>query len=248
MHPFFAALSFLTKIPIPRQNKITGDNLVKSSAYFPLVGTVLGGLLYLLLQLLSIIFSGNAPLIAALLLVWWIFLTGALHLDGLADTFDGLVGGRTKEDRLQIMKDSATGSFGLIAVVSVLLLKYTFLQSLQNEHLLAALFYSPLLSRWSMVVLMYFTPYAKKTDSLGKPFVEQIQRKQLLSATMLTIAAGLFFPFIFFLILLPSIILLTALFRHFFIKKIGGITGDCLGAANELLELAVLFLLLLPLP
>lgn len=246
MHPFLAALAFLTKIPVPGQNKITRDNLVKSSAYFPLVGAVLGGLLWLFSHFLNCLIDGAAPPIAALLLALWVFFTGALHLDGLADTFDGLAGGATREDRLRIMKDSSTGSFGLVAVVLVLLLKFSFLQTLQGERLAAALFYSPLLSRWSMVILMFFTPYAKKTESLGKPFVEQIEREQLVMATALAIAAGLFYPCTFFLVLLPSILLLIILFRRLFLQKLGGITGDCLGATNELLELAVLFLLLLP--
>lgn len=246
MHPFFAALAFLTKIPVPGQNKITGDNLVKSSSYFPLVGAILGGLLYLFSRLISIYFAGKTSLLAALLLILWVFLTGALHLDGLADTFDGLAGGRTKEDRLRIMKDSSTGSFGLVAVVLVLLLKFTCLQSLQDEHLTAALFYSPLLSRWSMVTLMSFTPYAKKKESLGKPFVERIEKEQLILATALTAAAGSIYPRTFFLILLPPVLLFVFLLRRFFLQKLDGITGDCLGAANELLEAAVLLLLLLP--
>ena len=246
MHPFFAALAFLTKIPIPGQNKITGDNLVKSSSYFPLVGAILGGLLYLFSRLIFIFFAGKTLLTAALLLILWVFLTGALHLDGLADTFDGLAGGRTKEDRLQIMKDSSTGSFGLVAVILLLLLKFTCLQSLRGEHLTAALFYSPLLSRWSMVTLMFFTPYAKKKESLGKPFVEQMGKKQLILATALTAAAGFIYPCTFFLILLPPILLFTLLLRQLFLQKLNGITGDCLGAANELLEAAVLLLLLIP--
>ncbi|MGI6307569.1 MAG: adenosylcobinamide-GDP ribazoletransferase [Dethiobacteria bacterium] len=246
MHPFLAALAFLTKIPVPGQNRITLDNLVRSSAYFPLVGAILGGILWLFSQFLNYLFGGAALPAAALLLTLWIFFTGALHLDGLADTFDGMAGGTTKEDRLRIMKDSSTGSFGLVAVVLVLLLKFSFLQHLQGERLTAALLYSPLLSRWSMVLLMYFTPYAKKTASLGKPFVEQIGKKQLAMASALTIAAGFLYPMTFFLTLLLPILLLVALFRRFFLQKIDGITGDCLGATNELLELAVLFLLLLP--
>ena len=246
MHPFFAALTFLTKIPVPGPNKITTDSLVRGSAYYPLVGALLGGILWLFSYLLRFL-CGHASLpAAALLLTLWVFLTGALHLDGLADTFDGLAGGLTKEDRLRIMQDSSAGSFGVIAIVLTLLLKFSFLQQLPGERLLPALLYSPLLSRWSMVVLMYFTPYARKTQSLGKPFVELIGKKQLALSSALTVAAGFLYPQIFFLTLLLPVILLTALLRWFFLQKIGGITGDCLGATNELLEIAVLFLLLLP--
>lgn len=246
MHPFFAALTFLTKIPVPGQNRITTDNLFRGSGYFPLVGALLGGILGLFSYFLEVLFGHTSLPAAALLLTLWVFLTGALHLDGLADTFDGLAGGATKEDRLRIMKDSSTGSFALVAVVLLLLLKFCFLQQLQGERLLIALFYSPLLSRWSMVVLMYFTPYARETASLGKPFVELTGKKELALASALTIAAGFLYPMTFFLTLLLPVILLIALLRWLFLKKIEGITGDCLGAANELLELAVLFFLLLP--
>lgn len=247
MHPFFAAITFLTKIPVPGPKQITTDSLVRGSAYYPLVGALLGGILWLFTYLLNFLFGNTASLpAAALLLTLWVFLTGALHLDGLADTFDGLVGGLTKEDRLRIMQDSSAGSFGVVAVVLTLLLKFCFLQQLQGERLLIALLYSPLLSRWSMVVLMYFTPYARKTASLGKPFVELIGKNQLALASALTIATGFLYPQIFFLTLLLPVVLMTALLRWFFLQKIGGITGDCLGATNELLEMAVLFLLLLP--
>ncbi|NLJ56335.1 MAG: adenosylcobinamide-GDP ribazoletransferase [Firmicutes bacterium] len=246
MHPFLAALTFLTKIPVPGPNKITTDNLVRGSAYYPLVGALLGGILWVFSYLLSFLFGHASLPAAALLLTLWVFLTGALHLDGLADTFDGLAGGATKEDRLRIMQDSSAGSFGVVAVALMLLLKFSILQQLQGERLLVALLYSPLLSRWSMVVLMYFTPYARKTASLGKPFVELIGKNQLALASALTLAAGFLYPLTFFLTLLLPVLLLTALLRWFFLQKIGGITGDCLGATNELLEIAVLFLLLLP--
>lgn len=246
MHPFLAALSFLTKIPVPGHYRITSTGLVQGVAYFPLIGAILGGILWLFANLWHFLFGFPSLPAAALLLALWVFITGGLHLDGLADTFDGLAGGATREDRLRIMKDVATGSFGLVAVVLTLLLKFSFLYQLQGERLLIALLYSPLFSRWSMVILMYFTPYARETESLGKPFVEQAGGNQLAVATALAIAAGLFYPMTFFLTLLLPVLLLTFLLRRFFLQKIEGITGDCLGAANELIELAVLFLLLLP--
>jgi len=244
MNPFLAAIAFLTKIPVPGQGKITEDNLVQSSAYYPLVGLIMGVILWLFYNFLLCLPLSSASA-AALLLALWVGLTGALHLDGLADTFDGIGGGKTVEDRLRIMKDSSTGTFGLSSAVLLLLLKYSFLQQLEGESLRTALFYAPLLGRWSMVALMYFTPYARTDESLGKPFVEKIGKKQLAMATFFTLAAGIFHPLIFFLFLLPLAALFITFSRAFFLRRINGITGDCLGAVNELLELAVLFLLLL---
>ena len=243
--PLLIALQFLTRLPVRLWRLPDAGESGRSLLWYPLVGLLLGVALLLGQWLLG---GVSVWLQAALLLTLWVWLSGGLHLDGLADTFDGLAGGRTKEDRLRIMKDSSTGSFGLVAVVLALLLKFAFLQTLQGERLLAALFFSPLLSRWSMVVLMFFTPYARKTESLGKPFVEQIAGGQLILATVFTVAAGFFYPSTFFLVLVLPVLLFVFLLRQLFLQKLGGITGDCLGATNELLELAVLFLLLLPFP
>jgi adenosylcobinamide-GDP ribazoletransferase len=246
MNPFFAALAFLTKIPVPGQEKINEDALIKSSAYFPAVGMIMGGILLLSYNLLQYLFPFNPSITAVLLLALWVFLTGALHLDGLADTFDGIGGGITIEDRLRIMKDTHTGTFGMVAVILLLLLKYNFLFNLEGLKLAGALFFSPLLGRWAMVVLMYTTPYARKKESLGRPFIEKIGTNQLAVATVSTLAAGFLYPRFFFPFLLPLTVLSIAISRMFFLRKLGGITGDCLGTVNELIELAVLSCLALP--
>ena len=249
MNPFFAALTFLTKLPVPGQKKINEAALSKSPAYFPLVGAVVGGILLLAYALLQYIFPLNPSLTAILLLALWICLTGALHLDGLADTFDGIGGGTTTSERLRIMKDPHTGTFGMVAVIVILLLKYNLLFNLEGARLTSALFYAPLLSRWAMVILMYTTPYCRgkgSKDGLVKPFILKLNAHQLIIATISILAAGLLFPRLFFLLLLPLTVLGIILFRIYFLKKLGGITGDCLGAVNELLEFAILFCLTLP--
>lgn len=241
MNPFFAALAFLTNIPVPGQNKIDENLLGKSSAYFPAVGIIIGGILLFSAKLLQYILPLQPGITAALLLVLWVYLTGALHLDGLADTFDGIGGGTTVEERLRIMKDTHTGTFGMVAVILLLLLKYNFLLHLEGPKLTTALFYSPLLSRWGMVMVMNSTPYVGKKGSLGKLFMDKFTARYFTLATISTLAAGVFSPELFFLLLLPLTVLSTLALRSFFLKKLGGITGDCLGAVNELLELALLF-------
>ena len=250
-NPFFAALAFLTKIPVPGPEKISQNLLGKSYAYFPAVGAIIGILLLLAANLLHYLFPFHVSLRAVLLLTWWVFLTGALHLDGLADTFDGIGGGTTISDRLCIMRDPHTGTFGMVALILLLLLKYNFLLNLETGVKLApALFYSPLLSRWAMVVLLYTTPYSRAKEGqtgLVSPFMLNLNRRRLFIATASTLAAGIFYPRLFFLLLLPLTALVIVISRVFFLKKLGGITGDCLGAVNEVTELAVLFCLAIPL-
>ena len=197
-------------------------------------------------KFLHLLFPLNPSVAAILLLVLWVFLTGALHLDGLADTFDGIGGGASKSDRLRIMQDPYIGTFGLVALVLLLLLKYNLLANLEGVRLTSALFYSPLLSRWSMVVLMYTTPYSRKSEGLVKPFIAQPKSYRLLLATAITLAAGIFSPHLFFFFLLPITALAITVARAFFLNKLGGITGDCLGAINELIELTVLLCLIFP--
>jgi adenosylcobinamide-GDP ribazoletransferase len=246
MNPFFIALTFLTIIPVPGLKHIDENLLSKSSSYFPAVGAIIGGVLLLFCKLLHCLFPFRPSITAALLLVLWVLITGALHLDGLADTFDGVAGGITIEDRLRIMKDTHIGTFGVVAVILLLILKYNLLLNLEGLKLTAALFFSPILARWGLVVLMSTSPYAGKKESMGKLFMEKITPAYLAVATASILAASVLSPRLFFLFLLPLTLLSIVALRAFFLKKLGGITGDCLGAACELIELVLLFILSLP--
>lgn len=241
MHPVWAAFSFLTKIPTPGQAALTEDSLVGGTAFFPLVGMTFGVILYLFNLLAASLFSSTLPP-AALILALWVILSGSLHLDGLSDSFDGLGGGNSPEERLLIMKDTGTGTFGLAAVALLLLLKFSLLQNLiYTGSAGQALFLSPVLGRWSMTVLMVSTRYAGKKESLGRPFIEKIGLKHLITATLITLTAGIIFSTTVFL-LLPLTLLLVYILRLVYLNKIGGITGDTTGATCELVELfALLF-------
>ncbi len=246
MRAFLAAIAFMTQIPVPGQEHISEKNLVRAVAFFPLVGLIIG---------IILLFSGWAlpflfpvpPVNAALLLTLWVALTGAMHLDGLSDTFDGIGGGIDRQRRLRIMKDSGTGTFGMAAVFLLLLLKYSLLLGMEGQLLAAGLLLAPLLSRWSLVLLTCTTPYARENEGLGRPFIEKAGKKELAVATATAAAAGLLYSWFIFLFLLPAVVLATVGARLFFLRKLGGITGDCLGAVNELMELLVLLCIAAPL-
>jgi adenosylcobinamide-GDP ribazoletransferase len=232
------ALTFLTKVPWPWRGEADAPALARAMFWFPWVGALLGlvycGAWALLAHGLPL------PAAAALLLALTVALTGGLHLDGLADTADGLGGGRTPEARLAIMKDSRVGTFGVLSLIVVLVLKFAFFLSLKAPGETPALFLFPVVSRWGMVFLAYLAPYARPEGGLGQAMTSGLSGRVLAGATVsaaLLAAAALG---VRGLILLSAAGLAVWLLSRYFRRMLGGVTGDVLGAANELLEVLVL--------
>ena len=241
MKNFLIALQFLTRIPVGEYLK-DEKRLGKSMAYFPIVGLVLGGLLVLVNWGFSIIM---APLIAdALTIIALIILTGALHIDGFIDTIDGLAGGKTKKDILRIMKDSRVGAFGIIGIVSLIMLKLVLLHEMPLEIKRGTLLLFPVMGRWAMVVASSLSLYARKKGT-GKAFLDYCGRKELIVASLITLIITGGFLKILGLELFLFILALTLLLTRFISKRISGMTGDTLGAVNEIIEVGTLFILFL---
>jgi adenosylcobinamide-GDP ribazoletransferase len=235
---FPLALTFLTIFPWPRLKEVTPGDLARSLFWYPWVGALLG-LIYWGAGILLLRFF-LPPAAAALLLVLTVLLTRGLHLDGLADTVDGLGGGHTPEDRLAIMKDSRLGAFGGISLVLVLLLKFAFLQSALSLSQVRSLILFPLISRWGLVLLAGLAPYARPGGGLGQAVTEGATLPLIAGATALTlilsfVAGG--FPG---LIILGLAGLVVWGLSWFFWRTLGGITGDVYGAVCEILEVFVL--------
>lgn len=227
------AIGFLTIIPIKGEAK--EEDLAKSISFFPLVGLMIGGLLVLVRYLVSPFFS---PLLTSLLVVVaWAGITGFLHLDGFCDTVDGLSGGRNKEDLLRIMEEPNIGSKGAVALVFLLLLKVFSIQGVSTFGLLIA----PMIGRWAMVVASAIASYPK-SSGLGKSFVGYPKKKGLLVSTLPVFVIGL----ILFKLNLFWYLALTLLFVFgavsYLKKRIGGLTGDNLGAICEIAETLTLLL------
>jgi adenosylcobinamide-GDP ribazoletransferase len=242
MKGLIIALQFLTKIPIRPRLKIESEDLGKSMLWFPLIGLIIGGILVLVNVIASKFFSPLLLNILILLILIWI--TGAIHLDGFVDTVDGFSGGRTKEEVLRIMRDSSAGVIGIIGLICLLLLKLGLLQELKGNFKNQVLLLMPVMGRWSLVLTSFFSPYARKEDGLGKPFTEYVKLKEFAIATLLALIIGIIFLKFTCLILLSSIFVVTFLAGRFFLRKIGGVTGDTLGAVNEIAEITCLFILL----
>lgn len=235
MTPFLVALGFLTRLPIPALDEYPG--LKGTLPWFPAVGLLIGILLFSLNALL-----GDAPALlnAALTLAAWIAITGALHLDGVADCADAFVGGHgDREKILHIMKDSHTGAMGVVAVVVLLLIKFAALASLTEFG--AALLLAPLLARAALPVLFLTTPYVRDTgmgSELGHGG-EMAWRSVIISALVALLFgwAGI--------VALVGAFIGYAWMHHTMMNRIGGSTGDTAGATVEVVETAVLVLLAL---
>ncbi len=234
-----AALSFLTifRIPFLRHTWSPGE-LAASFSCFPLAGFVLGLIYYgAAFVFLSFI---PALLLSALISTMTVLLTRGLHFDGLADFADGIWGAYSPERRLEIMKDSRTGSFGVLAIVIVFTVKTASVYSLISEHYLAPLLVAPVLSRFAMVSAAYGSTYARK-EGLAGPFLENMRREHLAAAAGLAIICSA--PGGSATILYLTVTLACAFFIKVFSRKcLGGITGDVLGALNEISETTILVL------
>jgi len=234
---FFAALGYFTRLPVPGWVGYSPDGLARAARYLPAVGLLVGGAGALVFWLASQVWPQAVAVVFAM--VATIALTGAFHEDGLADTADGLGGGWDKAKILAIMKDSRVGSYGVIAVILALLGKYALLSTLPAGQVVAALIAGHAVSRFCAVSLMATMDYARDDESSkARPVAARLGLAPLLWALL---CAGL--PL---LLLAPgpalTAVVLAALATLWLAAKcrrwLGGYTGDCLGAVQQLAEIA----------
>lgn len=228
------AFQFLTRIPMP-STAFSADSLSRAVKFFPLVGLVIGSGAVLVQKIL--ISHLPRPLVALIVLIFLVLITGCLHEDGFADTIDGFGGGETKDQVLLILKDSRIGSYGATALTLSLLARYLLLATLPTEHFAAYLISAHVLCRWSSLPLSYFLPPAQ--DGQGARIAK------LTSLSSLIFGSAITFAVVFFALRWSSIsplliaMLVATLSGWRYFRKIGGVTGDCFGATNQLTEIAV---------
>lgn len=252
MKRLVTAVMFLTRVPVPGKWNIDAADVGRSTAFFPLVGAGIGavqcGLLAITLRISQYVeqhyghpYVFPAPVLAVLIVTSGVLMTGALHLDGLADMADGFGGGRTREDVLRIMRDHAVGAYGAIALVLALALKIVSIVSL-IEHGFACRFLvvTPALARASIVVLGFLLPYARSAEGGLGGIAQYVRMVEVLSsaftALALTVWLGLWRGGIA-LALTATVSFWNARVCR---KKIQGVTGDTLGANVEICEALVL--------
>ncbi|MCX7680431.1 MAG: adenosylcobinamide-GDP ribazoletransferase [Anaerolineae bacterium] len=238
LRSFLVALHFLTRLPLPPQ-EVSLEEVGRSAWAFPAVGALIGLLLAGADWLSDSLFP--PALRAAFLLVLWVAVTGALHLDGFVDCCDALLAARPPEARLEILRDTHVGAFGVVGAVILLLVKYAALSTCLSTETWAALLLAPTLGRWAMVYAMARYPAARPTG-IGRTVREFAGGRALWRATMLALPVLLARP-LAGLAAFGLAWLFTVLFARWVQRRIPGFTGDVYGALCECVEVVVLLTL-----
>ena len=237
MKSLLSALQFLTIIPVKIKH-VQEKQIARALIYFPIIGLFLGLILLVFERMLYILNFGQFS-INTILVVLLIILTGGIHLDGLSDTVDALSSRKNKEEMLKIMRDSHIGVMGVLSLISIILLKISFLSSLNTVLRPTALLIMCILSRWSMVLAIFSFAYARE-EGKAKVFFQGINLKIFLLSTLITMGCVMFIWKLKGLAILGIILLSTYLIAKSLKNKIGGLSGDTLGAINELNEVIIL--------
>ena len=245
VRPLLFAWQFLTAVPLSRAHHEPAPNeLAASMVWYPLVGMLLGGLLAGTDLLLTRWLSREITTVLLILLL--VAMTRGLHQDGLADTIDGLAGGRTPADRLTIMRDPRIGAIGATGLFLSLILRYAALLSLPEVARFPALLCMPAIGRWAMVAGAYGASYARAEGGLAAPFLAHLSLRHLIGSTVLV---GFLLAWAFGMIHAIGVLVvggaLSRLMTMFCQRFFGGVTGDTFGATNEVVE--IIFLLSIPL-
>ncbi|VVO21556.1 adenosylcobinamide-GDP ribazoletransferase [Pseudomonas fluorescens] len=237
MLPFWIALQFLSSLPIRLPGMPTPQEVGRSLLFYPLVGLLIGVILWALNWLLL-----GTPLLlhAALLLTAWVLLSGGLHLDGLADSADAWLGGYgDRECTLTIMKDPRSGPIAVVTLVLVLLLKFAALLALIEQPHSVVLIIVPLIGRGAMLGLFLTTPYVRP-GGLGQALADHLPRLAGMQVLAVSVVACVLVAGLGGVLAVVLAALVFAWLRHAMLRRLGGTTGDTAGALLELLEMIVI--------
>jgi adenosylcobinamide-GDP ribazoletransferase len=230
---FLLGVQFLTRVPI-RVEQPEARQIANSYYFYPVIGLLIGAGAVLLRHVLMLVFPTSFSITLVLAFLVWI--SGGLHEDGLADVADAMGGGWTREQRLAIMKDSRIGAFGASALVLAVLAKYAALTSMNPERLDASLIIAQVLGRWAFLPAGYFNTHAR--EGLGSEFMKGLSMTTVIVGTVISIAAAIVFGRMHGLLALSASIAIIASASMYFRRRIGGITGDCLGSIFQFVEVA----------
>lgn len=242
MEKLLILMSFMTRIPV-KHYEYDEEKLGSSMALFPILGMIIALILFVLSKIFQITFQSQF-IVAILICLLEIIITGGLHIDGLADTFDAIYSYRSKEKMLEIMKDSRIGTNGLLAVLFYTILKIGLLSVILRLNHAGIILVYPVISRLCSLASCNFSPYARE-NGMGKAFIKYTTNKDLIIMTLISICyifffcgfSNIFMKYLASFIGVSLMLAFSYLFSKYMEKKIGGITGDTLGALLELSEL-----------
>lgn len=251
MRSLLLMIQFMTRYPIPVEIEFTAEHFVRGMKWLPLIGLLVGLPAAVAFQLGENLLGREPAAIFAVILL--ILLTGGLHLDGIADTADGLFSYRSRERMLEIMRDSTLGTNGVTAVVLSVLLKFIFLSAISGAYAPQAVMLAPVVGRMALTWHAAVARYAREQPGIGD-YVNQSGPGQAAAATGISLVLSLAVLLLFGLAPGPALaaalllhlagILVGAGFAGYLKRRLGGITGDTLGATIELVEISTLFLFL----
>lgn len=243
--PLLTALRFLTVIPVSWRAESDGELFQKCIYFFPVIGVLIGCGAFLLGKIAVVLFSGAVS--SVLLIIYLSSISGFLHLDGLADSGDGLFSARPKERSLEIMKDSRIGAMGVVLLVFVLLGKFAALSSISTGMLPLAVLILPLCGRCAILLTMAMYPYARAEGGIGGLFYSNRSRLAAsIGCTCLVVICLVTTSLLTTVYIVFALCLTVFCFGSFCKTKIGGVTGDTLGAVCELTETVVAISLTIP--
>ena len=236
MIPFWIALQFLTTFPVQLKVMPTQRQNAQSLLFYPIVGLLIGMVLFAIASILHVI---PVILLSSIILVLWIWLTGGLHLDGLADTADAWVGGFGDRERtLQIMKDPSCGPMGVLSLIILCLIKWSAIYVLLEQHFYLPLLVLPILGRLAPLFLFLTTPYVRE-KGLGSAIAEYLPKSLSIFVLILSLMVASLCSWQGLIVIVSSSIVILYL-RHKFIQRLDGITGDTVGASMEIVEAVAL--------
>jgi len=237
---FFLAVQFMTRLPVPEDLPYSEARMAEATRFFPLVGALVGGVAVCVFWLTAFVFP---PVVAAILAIAATMLvTGALHEDGLADAADGLGGGTTREKALAIMRDSAVGTYGVVTLGVTLLLTIAALSLMPEFVAGAALWAGHVISRYAAVLVIFQLPYARGDDAAKFPAPSVSKEGHLYAALVAGAAFVALWIFVGAAALSGVLVagILGFAITWLYQRKLGGFTGDCLGATQQMTQLGLL--------
>lgn len=245
---FWTALMFYTRIPCPKHIDYSEDNLNKATRFFPLIGWIVGIISFIIYYVMQIILPLEIAVIFSM--VAGILTTGTFHEDGFADFFDGFGGGWTKDKILEIMKDSRVGTYGMVASILLFGLKFFSLVALINNlqsqsiwWILALFICYHALARGAAIQLCFILEYVRDDEkSKAKPIAKKQTIYEKIGVFIFAIIPLLVLcstHWIYILTLIPLLFIILY-FKNYLFKWIGGYTGDCLGAVEQICEVVIL--------
>jgi len=236
MRGIVAAFMFLTTLPFPSMWQINKKDFANSVIFFPFVGLVVGTICAFAYSFMGSFSTGLMQ--AAVYLLFMCLITGALHIDGLGDTFDGICSFRPKERMLEIMKDSSIGTYGAVAIIIDLMIRFSIVQSMNSKLAFISIILAPVTAKAYIGLLIGVSRDAREGTGMGSMFMTYGKEKRAIIAMilgLLIVVCSLKIIFIsaFILCIFPAVA-----FRGLVYKKISGMTGDTMGAANEIIEIS----------